>query len=111
MVLACAISAIIFYDEIYISLCLKLSIIAGFADAACAPIDFTIAPALAMPKCLKQAGVNQDDVAMFEVNEAFSVVALANIKKCGLDPGKVNYTWWSSKHRPSHRVGEKKKFC
>ena len=43
-----------------------------------------------MPKCLKQAGVNQDDVAMFEVNEAFSVVALANIKKCGLDPGKVN---------------------
>ena len=69
---------------------MRLSIIEGFADAACAPIDFTIAPALAMPKCLKQAGVNQDDVAMFEVNEAFSVVALANIKKCGLDPKKVN---------------------
>ena len=62
----------------------------GFADAACAPIDFTIAPALAMPKCLQQAGVNQNDVAIFEVNEAFSVVVLANIKKCGLDPSKVN---------------------
>ena len=90
MMLACTISAIIYYDKIYNFFGLKLTIIAGFADAACAPIDFTIAPALTMPKCLKQAGVNQDDVAMFEVNEAFSVVALANIKKCGLDPGKVN---------------------
>ncbi len=62
----------------------------AFADAACAPIDFTIAPSLAMPKCLEQGGVKKDDVAMFEVNEAFSVVVLANIKKCDLDPSKVN---------------------
>ena len=62
----------------------------AFADAACAPIDFPIAPALAMPKCLKQAGVSKDDVAMYEINEAFSVVVLANVKECDLDPAKVN---------------------
>lgn len=43
-----------------------------------------------MPKCLQQAGVHQDDIDMFEINEAFSVVVLANIKKLGLDPAKVN---------------------
>ncbi len=43
-----------------------------------------------MPKCLDQAGVKKEEVAMFEVNEAFSVVVLANIEKCGLDPSKVN---------------------
>jgi acetyl-CoA C-acetyltransferase len=67
-----------------------LARVVSFADAACAPIDFPIAPALAMPKCLDQAGVNKDDVTMFEVNEAFSAVVLANIIECDLDPEKVN---------------------
>jgi len=67
-----------------------LARVVTFCDAATAPIDFTIAPALAIPKLLEQAGVKQDDIAMWEINEAFSVVVLANIKKLGLDPSKVN---------------------
>lgn len=64
--------------------------IRGFADAAHEPERFTTAPALAMPKALKRAGVTQDEVEFFEVNEAFSVVALANAKILGLDISKVN---------------------
>lgn len=67
-----------------------LARIVTFADAACAPIDFTIAPALAIPKVLKQAGVKVEDIAMWEINEAFSVVSLINIMQLNLDPSKVN---------------------
>lgn len=62
----------------------------GFADAATHPIDFPVAPALALPRALEMAGVTKDDITMFEVNEAFSCVVLANIKLCDLDPSKVN---------------------
>lgn len=67
-----------------------LAKILGFADAAAEPERFTTAPALAMPKALKIAGVDQADVDFFEFNEAFSVVALANMKLLNLDPAKVN---------------------
>jgi len=67
-----------------------LARIVGFADAAIAPIDFPTAPAEAIPKLLKQTGVRKEDVAMWEINEAFSVVVLANIKALDLDPSKVN---------------------
>jgi len=67
-----------------------LAKVVGFADAATDPIDFPVAPALALPKLLEATGVSLDAVARFEVNEAFSVVALANIKLSGLDPAKVN---------------------
>ena len=67
-----------------------LARIVSFADAACAPIDFPIAPALAMPKALSLAGLTYDDITMFEINEAFSCVVLANIKELGLDASKVN---------------------
>ena len=67
-----------------------LARVVTYADAACAPIDFTIAPALAIPKVLQQAGVSAEDIAMWEINEAFSVVSLANIIKLNLDPKKVN---------------------
>ncbi|CAH1787260.1 unnamed protein product [Owenia fusiformis] len=67
-----------------------LARIIGFADAACAPIDFPIAPAFAVPKVLEQTGVKQEDIAMFEVNEAFSAVALANQKMLDIDPTKMN---------------------
>lgn len=67
-----------------------LAKIVAFADAAMAPIDFPIAPALAMPKVLEMANMKMDDISLFEINEAFSVVALANIKLLGLDPEKVN---------------------
>jgi len=67
-----------------------LAKVISFADAATDPIDFTIAPALAMPKALENTGVKMEDVSLFEINEAFSVVALANIKLLNLDPNKVN---------------------
>eukprot|EP00051_Salpingoeca_urceolata_P001331 m.40111 g.40111 ORF g.40111 m.40111 type:complete len:412 (-) comp11336_c0_seq1:88-1323(-) len=64
--------------------------IAGFADAARISTEFTVAPADAIPKALARAGVAQEDIALWEINEAFSVVALANQKILGLDPAKVN---------------------
>ncbi|XP_024120039.1 acetyl-CoA acetyltransferase, mitochondrial [Oryzias melastigma] len=67
-----------------------LARIVAFADAAVAPVDFPIAPAFAVPKVLKAAGLKTDDISMWEINEAFSVVVLANIKMLDLDPGKVN---------------------
>jgi acetyl-CoA C-acetyltransferase len=64
--------------------------IVGFADAEQAPEWFTTAPALALPKAIAQAGLKQEDIAYYELNEAFSVVGLANIKLLNLDPEKVN---------------------
>ncbi len=51
--------------------------IRGFADAEQEPEWFTTTPTIAAPKALKMAGVEQSDIDYFEVNEAFSVVALA----------------------------------
>ncbi|KAF3919625.1 hypothetical protein ABW20_dc0104560 [Dactylellina cionopaga] len=64
--------------------------IRGWGDAAHKPSKFTTAPALAIPKALKHAGVSQDEIEYYEINEAFSVVALANMKLLGLDPERVN---------------------
>ena len=64
--------------------------ILAFADAECNPKLFTIAPSLAIPKALKAAGLGIDDISLFEINEAFSVVVRANEKILGLDPSKVN---------------------
>ncbi len=64
--------------------------IIGFADAAQDPIWFTTAPSLALPKAIKNAGLTKDDIDYYEINEAFSVVALANNKEMGLDANKVN---------------------
>ena len=67
-----------------------LAKILGWGDAAQEPSKFTTAPALAIPKALKHAGIKQEDVDAFEINEAFSVVALANMKLLGLKDDKVN---------------------
>ena len=67
-----------------------LAKIVSFADAAHEPEWFTTAPSKAMPKALDKAGWSIADVDLFEVNEAFSVVALANNQKLGLDASKVN---------------------
>ncbi|MCU0368829.1 MAG: acetyl-CoA C-acyltransferase [Cyclobacteriaceae bacterium] len=64
--------------------------IRGFADAAQDPMWFTTAPSLAIPKAMKMAGVNPSDVSYYEINEAFSAVAIANNIKLNLDPDKVN---------------------
>lgn len=67
-----------------------LARIRGFGDAEQAPIDFPTAPAKAVPVALKRAGVTAADCAYHEVNEAFSVVALANARVLGLDLSRVN---------------------
>ncbi|CAO3701157.1 unnamed protein product [Rhizopus microsporus] len=67
-----------------------LARIISYADAATKPIDFTIAPALALPVALEKAGLKKDDISKFELNEAFSVVARVNEQLMGLDPSKVN---------------------
>ena len=67
-----------------------LAKILGWADAEQAPSKFTTTPALAIPKALKHARLDKQKIDAFEINEAFSVVALANIKLLGLDAEKVN---------------------
>ncbi|MBK5280346.1 MAG: acetyl-CoA C-acyltransferase, partial [Bacteroidia bacterium] len=64
--------------------------ILGFADAAQDPMWFTTTPSIAIPKAMKLAGVDKKDVGYYEINEAFSAVAIANNLKLGLDPEKVN---------------------
>ena len=64
--------------------------ILGFADAAQDPMWFTTTPSLAIPKAIKMAGIDKKDVGYYEINEAFSAVAIANNLKLGLDPEKVN---------------------
>ena len=67
-----------------------LAKIKSYADASQDPMWFTTAPSKAIPKALDKAGITTNDVDFFELNEAFSVVGLANIKKLGLDASKVN---------------------
>ena len=67
-----------------------LAYIKSYADAAHEPKWFTTAPSKAVPKALEKAKITMDDVDFFELNEAFSVVGLANIKLLGIDPNKVN---------------------
>lgn len=55
-----------------------------------APIDFPTAPVAAMSKVLELCGLTKEDITMFEINEAFSVVALANIKILELNQDRVN---------------------
>ncbi len=67
-----------------------LAIIRSFADAEQSPEWFTTTPSLAVPKAVQKAGLNMNDISYFELNEAFSVVGLANIKLMNLDAAKVN---------------------
>jgi acetyl-CoA C-acetyltransferase len=67
-----------------------LARIRGFADAEQAPEWFTTSPALAIPKALKHAGLTASEVDFYEINEAFSVVSLANNKLLNLEGTKVN---------------------
>lgn len=67
-----------------------LAEIISFADAQQAPEWFTTAPSKALPKALAKAGLTKEQIDFFEINEAFSAVAIANNKEMGLDPTKVN---------------------
>ena len=64
--------------------------IKSYADAAHEPEWFTTAPAKAIPKALSKANITIDDVDYFELNEAFSVVGLANMKLLNLKSERVN---------------------
>ncbi|HLP54285.1 MAG TPA: acetyl-CoA C-acyltransferase [Fluviicola sp.] len=64
--------------------------ILGYADAAHAPEWFTTAPSLAVPKALDKAGITKDQVDFWELNQAFSVVGIANTQILGLNPEKVD---------------------
>ncbi|MBX2900829.1 MAG: acetyl-CoA C-acyltransferase [Cyclobacteriaceae bacterium] len=64
--------------------------IRGFADASQDPMWFTTTPALAIPKALKAAGLTAANVDYYEINEAFSAVAIANNIKLNLDAARVN---------------------
>ena len=64
--------------------------ILGFADSEQAPEWFTTTPALAIPKALKYAGVEQKNVDYFEINEAFAVVPIANAMKLNIDYSRLN---------------------
>ena len=67
-----------------------LARIVGFAEAALAPEWFTIAPAEAVKQVLKRTGLTIDDIDLFEINEAFAAVALANMRILGLTDDRVN---------------------
>jgi acetyl-CoA C-acetyltransferase len=67
-----------------------LAKIISFADAATDPKHFTIAPSLALPKALSKGNLSISDLDFVELNEAFSVVALANMKELKLSPDRVN---------------------
>lgn len=67
-----------------------LAIIKGYADAEQAPEWFTTTPSKAIPKAVAKSGLKMSDINFFEINEAFSVVSIANNREMKLDVSKVN---------------------
>lgn len=67
-----------------------LAKVKGFADAEQAPEWFTTTPSVAVPKAVAKAGLKMEDIQFFELNEAFSVVGLANCEIMKLKPEQVN---------------------
>lgn len=67
-----------------------LARVVSYGDDACDPKDFSISPVQAVKVALERANLTKDQISLWEINEAFSVVALANIKLLELDPSKVN---------------------
>jgi acetyl-CoA C-acetyltransferase len=64
--------------------------IISYADAEQAPEWFTTTPALAVPKAVAKAGLKMEDIAFWELNEAFAVVGIENSRRMKLDPATVN---------------------
>jgi len=67
-----------------------LARILGYATASLEPVWFTVAPIDAIRKLLQKTGVDKDKVGLYEINEAFSGVAIAAIRGLKLDPARVN---------------------
>ncbi|CAK1541386.1 unnamed protein product [Leptosia nina] len=68
----------------------SLAKVIGYADAERDPIDFPIAPERAITRLLEKTGVAKESIDMWEINEPFSVVAIANQRLLGIDPTKIN---------------------
>lgn len=67
-----------------------LAKVLSYADVEQAPEWFTTTPAKAVPRAVEKAGLKLSDISYFELNEAFSVVGIANTRLMNLDPAKVN---------------------
>jgi acetyl-CoA acyltransferase len=86
-----AAAAVVMSEERARALGLKpLARFVAYATAGVLPEEFGIGPVAAIPKALKLAGLTLNDIAVFELNEAFAAQALAVIQQAGLDPGRVN---------------------
>jgi len=86
-----AAALVLMSDKMVAALGVKpLAKIVSYADAAQEPKWFTTTPAKAIPKALAKAGYTISDMDLFEINEAFSVVALANMKELGLTHDQTN---------------------
>lgn len=68
----------------------------AWADAGVDPIDFPEAPTVALPKALEKANLTIDDISLFELNEAFSVVVRIAEKTFNIDPAKINVNGYDS---------------
>jgi acetyl-CoA acyltransferase len=86
-----AAAAVVMSEERARALGLKpLARFVAYATAGVLPEEFGIGPVAAIPKALKLAGLTLNDIAVFELNEAFAAQALAVIQQAGLDPARVN---------------------
>jgi acetyl-CoA acyltransferase len=86
-----AAAAVLMSDERAKALGLKpLARFVAYATAGVLPEEFGIGPVAAIPKALKLAGLSLNDIAVFELNEAFAAQSLAVIQQAGLDPVRVN---------------------
>lgn len=64
--------------------------ILGFQDSAQNPVDWPTSPALGIEQLLKRMNLTKDDISLWEINEAFAMVVIANANILGLDIDKVN---------------------
>jgi acetyl-CoA acyltransferase len=86
-----AAAAVVMSDERAKALGLKpLARFVAYATAGVLPEEFGIGPVAAIPKALKLAGLSLNDIAVFELNEAFAAQSLAVMQQAGLDPALVN---------------------
>jgi acetyl-CoA acyltransferase len=86
-----AAAAVVMSEERAKALGLKpLGRFVAYATAGVLPEEFGIGPVAAIPKALRLAGLKLNDIAVFELNEAFAAQSLAVIQQAGLDPLRVN---------------------
>jgi acetyl-CoA C-acetyltransferase len=67
-----------------------IAIVMGYADAEQEPIWFTTSPAVALPKAIEKAGLSKEQIDLWEINEAFSVVSIENAKRMGIQHNQLN---------------------